>query len=145
MKLRKLISGGQTGADQQGLIEGRRLGLATGGWVPKGWRTEDGPAPWLAEFGCREHALSSYAPRTEANVRDADITLWFGNIGSPGYLCTQRAARKYYKQFIDNPTHTLVQSLAESWESFNVAGNRLSKNPGVVKLVRDAFAGLNGE
>ena len=43
-----IISGGQTGADQGGLLAARKSGIQTGGWCPLGWRTELGPAPWLA-------------------------------------------------------------------------------------------------
>lgn len=144
MILRKIISGGQTGADQQGFVEGRRLGLETGGWVPKGWRTEDGPAPWLATFGCQEHPLSSYPPRTDANVRDSDATLWFGNTSSPGYYCTLKACEKYNRPFIVNPHPRDMVDLAWKYEVWNIAGNRASKNPGVAITVMEAFAPLDG-
>jgi Circularly permutated YpsA SLOG family len=39
MLLKKIISGGQTGADQAGLRTAKRLGIETGGWMPQGWRT----------------------------------------------------------------------------------------------------------
>ncbi|MFZ8324119.1 YpsA SLOG family protein, partial [Staphylococcus aureus] len=42
MKLKKVISGGQTGADQAGLRAGKAAGLETGGMVPKGCLTDDG-------------------------------------------------------------------------------------------------------
>ena len=45
MFLTKIISGGQTGADYGALLAAHALGLETGGWAPKGWRTEDGPKP----------------------------------------------------------------------------------------------------
>ena len=47
----KIISGGQTGVDQAALRAAKACGIPTGGWAPKGWRTEDGPAPWLADLG----------------------------------------------------------------------------------------------
>lgn len=43
MTLRKIISGGQTGADQGGLRAGRLLHLETGGTAPHNWMTEQGP------------------------------------------------------------------------------------------------------
>jgi predicted Rossmann-fold nucleotide-binding protein len=70
--LRKVISGGQTGVDQAGLRAARAVGLATGGSAPRGWETEDGPAPWLAE--CEREG---YLARTEANVRASDGTMIF--------------------------------------------------------------------
>ena len=46
--------GGQTGADQGGLRAARACGIPTGGWAPRGWQTEDGPCPALANFGLVE-------------------------------------------------------------------------------------------
>ena len=44
---RKVISGGQTGADQAGLVAARRFGIPTGGWMPRGWKTSgDKLAKW---------------------------------------------------------------------------------------------------
>ena len=61
----KVISGGQTGADQAGLIAAEKAGITTGGWMPKGFRTLDGPNPGLAaRFGLREHPSEEYPPRT---------------------------------------------------------------------------------
>jgi hypothetical protein len=42
--LELVISGGQTGADQGGLRATRACGIPTGGWAPRGWLTEAGPA-----------------------------------------------------------------------------------------------------
>lgn len=71
----KIISGGQTGVDQAALRAAKACGIPTGGWAPKGFRTEAGPAPWLADFGLREHASADYPVRTRANCRDAGLTL----------------------------------------------------------------------
>lgn len=46
----KIVSGAQTGVDQDGLLTAIELGLEWGGWVPKGWRTENGTvAPVVCE------------------------------------------------------------------------------------------------
>ena len=48
----KIISGGQTGADQAGLAVAKRLGIPAGGFLPKGFLTEAGPRHDLAaEYG----------------------------------------------------------------------------------------------
>ena len=71
----KVISGGQTGADQVGLVVARRFGIPTGGSMPQGWKTVTGANPQLAEeFGLREHT-GDYADRTAANVRDSHGTI----------------------------------------------------------------------
>ena len=50
MSIKKIISGFQTGADIGGILAAKRLGLETGGTMPKGFRTEDGPRPEFAEL-----------------------------------------------------------------------------------------------
>jgi len=139
MKLRKVISGGQTGADKTALICARRLGLETGGTAPKMYRTEAGVDASLRDYGLVQSRFYDYAPRTRDNVRDAEVTLWFGNVGSPGYWCTQTAAKSWGKPFHVNPDAQTLKELACTYEVWNVAGNRVSKNPRVVRLVEDAF------
>lgn len=144
MKLRLVLSGGQTGADKTGLICAKELGIATGGTAPKGYRTEAGPDLSLRDvYGLVESEDWTYQPRTRANVRDAEATLWFGNIGSPGYKCTMKAAKKFTKDTFENPDADLMKALVFVYEVVNVAGNRLSTNPKVVDLVRDAFKGIS--
>jgi len=71
----KVISGGQTVADQAGLIATRRFGIPTGGWMPNGFETADGPNPQLArKYRLREHR-SGNAERTATNWRDSDGTI----------------------------------------------------------------------
>jgi hypothetical protein len=89
--LTKVISGGQTGADQAGLRAARAAGILTGGWAPRGWLVEskdgnkDVAAPWLGLlFGLEECAQLGYAARTRANARDSDTTIWFGNVDTSG-------------------------------------------------------------
>lgn len=138
MKLKLVISGGQTGADRTALVCAKELGLATGGTAPKGYRTETGDDPTLKTlFGLVEDLSSSYPPRTKLNVKNANITLWFGNVNSPGYWSTWNAAKSLHRPFVENPT-SLVE-LADLHEVINFAGNRLSSNPNVVNLVRAAF------
>jgi hypothetical protein len=48
--LDKTISGGQTGADQAAWRAAKAHAIATGGWMPKGFLTEDGPRPEFAEL-----------------------------------------------------------------------------------------------
>lgn len=139
MKLRKILSGGQTGADKAGLEVAKELGLETGGTAPKGYRTESGTDHSLKELGLVESPYWQYQPRTKQNVKDADITVWFGNIGSPGYWCTCNAAKAYHKPFIENPTSEQFRALAEEYEVINTAGNRASTNPGVSQLVKDTI------
>lgn len=137
MKLKKIISGGQTGVDQVGLRVAKAFGIPTGGWAPRGWKTEDGPAPWLrTEYGLRETIASDYRGRTTLNVRDADVTIWFGSVDSPGYKATVRAAQATYatrgnwlERWLVNPTIPAIMKAFEMFGIVNIAGNRLSRNP----------------
>lgn len=103
LMLRRIISGGQVGADQGGLRAGKILGLETSGIVPKGWKTLAGPAPWLgAEYGCYEHTKSDYPSRTAANVWLSSGTVRFAfDFNSPGERCTLKAIKKYGKPCFD--------------------------------------------
>jgi len=135
----KFVSGGQTGADRGGLEAGKILGFETGGWVPKGWRTENGPDPTLATFGCKEHLSSDYPPRTRVNVAYADGTIWFGRTGSPGYKCTYNATVEFDSLFIVNPTSQELLDLVKERKIriCNISGNRESKNPGIQRRTKD--------
>lgn len=145
MKLRKIISGGQTGADREGLFCASKLGIETGGTAPKGFCTEYGRDDGLPLYGLVESKSKGYPPRTRQNVKDADITVWFGNVGSPGFKCTDKACRDYSKPFSVNPDADTFRSFADQFEVINIAGNRESTNPSVKNLVRAAFEGLKND
>ena len=133
--LRKVISGGQCGADRGGLEAARAMGLDTGGTAPKGYRTWYGPAPDLADFGVVEHTSPLYPPRTAQNIRDSDATLIVAsNPDSGGTLLTQRLCRS-----VGKPYHIITLPIADRSkviesacnfiqrkcvEVLNVAGNR---------------------
>jgi hypothetical protein len=75
----QVISGGQTGADQTGWRAAEACSIPTGGWMPFGFLSEDGPQRWFANvYGAREMPTKSYPARTVQNVMDSDGTLWFG-------------------------------------------------------------------
>ena len=104
--LTKVISGGQIGADVAALRAAQKCGLETGGFVPKGWRTLDGPAPELSEFGCVETNSSDYPSRTKLNVQQSDATMRIAvDFNSKGEKLTlreiQRANRPCYDVPID--------------------------------------------
>ena len=70
-----IISGGQTGVDIAGLRAGHCLGFRTGGWAPRGFRTQAGLKPKLGSvFNLREHS-GGYTARTWKNVDASSVTL----------------------------------------------------------------------
>ena len=127
--VRKIIAGGQTGIDRMGLEVARDLGYETGGTAPKGFKTENGSDPSLADFGLVESTSTDYTVRTEKNVVDSDGTVLFGNMNSPGSLETVQLLKKHKKPYITNPTvEELIDWFNENnIEVLNVAGNRGSK------------------
>ena len=141
----KIITSGQTGADQGALDAALRLGHPCGGWCPKGRKSEAGRIP--DRYPMQEHPSASYPARTEANDRDADGTLVFIS-GQPtrGTALTLKLARKHAKPlFIVDLEQAAVDAAAERiWEwgvenrikVLNVAGSRESKHPGIGGIVQ---------
>lgn len=82
--IEKIISGGQTGADQGGLLAAKELGIKTGGYIVRAYMTENGPAPWLAEYGLIELPDYNYPARTRKNVQESDATALFGRLTERG-------------------------------------------------------------
>lgn len=137
----RIISGGQTGVDRAALEVAKELGIATGGWAPKGWRIDGGTDPSLEGFGPREHSSSYYPARTAANVCDADATIMFGDVTSPGCALTVRLCQKYQKPLLVNPTAPFLREWlrAHGIKTLNVAGNRLRINPTAARLARQVL------
>lgn len=138
--LRKIISGGQTGADRGGLEAGKKLGLPTGGTAPRGFRTENGPDPSLKDLGVAEHRSADFRPRTIRNVEDSDGTVWFGMTDTPGALATLRAAIEMDRPLLLNPLPGALREWIANKNIgvLNVAGNRESLHPGLQQEV-EAF------
>jgi hypothetical protein len=142
----KVISGGQNGADQAGIEAAKIVGLKTGGWLPKGCRTLDGPRPkFLDLYQMQEHASASYARRTEANVRDSDGTIRFARVfSSAGEKCTLKAIKWFNKPDlkIDVDNLPAVEQVV-SWikqhniQVLNIAGNSEQTAEGIGKIVRE--------
>ncbi len=152
-----LISGGQDGGDEGGLMAGARLGLPTGGVAPSGWLVSTGSAQELLQgYGLIEGPANNtvagdYRIRTILNARQADATIIFGSVDPErdkgSYLTLQLA--KWYAE-TQNAAYCLVsvddlstpEKIAETaqvvrdWivenhvRVLNVAGNRQMKVKG---------------
>ena len=139
----KIISGGQSGADQGGLYGARDAGFPTGGYAPSNFYTEDGPRPALLQsFGLVDSRLD-YVGRTRLNVKNSDFTLWFGNVDSPGGIATKREVKNAGKYFYD-ASYSSPERIAEALfvggkTCVNIAGNRESHAKGICKYVRDVI------
>ena len=138
--MKKIISGGQVGVDISALKAAKELGVATGGWMPQGFMTEEGPHPEYAElYGLKEHQSPKYPPRTEQNILESDGTLVIANdLQSSGTRLTIHLCAKLRKPCrIVAFEEPVIMSLLYRWikenhiEVLNVAGNRESKAPGI--------------
>ena len=146
--LKRIISGGQTGADQAALAAAYDQGIETGGWCSNQWLTEDGPAPWLEEkYGLKECLDPGYPIRTIQNIRDSDGTVLFGNTESPGSKLAIKNAKLMKKpilhaRFTTQPTPEDLAAWIDEWsiEILNVGGNRASKNKAVYTLTYTTLA-----
>jgi hypothetical protein len=134
--IRKIISGGQTGADRAALDAARELGVTTGGWVPKGRRAEDGSIP-DRYLGLRETPGDDYETRTRWNVHEADATLILSHGPlTGGSKLTELIARELRKAVLHVDLSTMSADGAvdaiRAWlagvagETLNVAGPRAS-------------------
>lgn len=149
MPLRKIVSGGQTGADRGALDAAIALGIPHGGWCPRGRRAEDGTIP--SRYRLTEVDDSGYVTRTERNVRDADATVVFtrGHM-TPGSDLTVMFAALHGKPLLHLNIGRMTEAQAASrlgeWLDhgnvtvLNVAGSRESKAPGIQSLVRHVIS-----
>jgi hypothetical protein len=146
MMIKKIISGGQTGADQAALDAALKLDIPHGGWIPKGRITENGSLS--DKYQLHEMPTSSYVDRTEQNVIDSDGTL----IVSHGWLTGGSALTR--ELAMENGKHWLHIDLIKisqfdaavkinTWisdkhiEVLNVAGPRASKDSKIYQAVTD--------
>lgn len=135
--IKKIISGGQTGADRAALDAAIKLSIPHGGWIPKGRLTENGPLG--PEYQLKETRTSGYAERTEKNVLEADGTL----IVSRGPLTggseyTREMAVRHHRPWLhidlNNRAAFQAATVINKWifgkkiEILNVAGPRASKD-----------------
>ena len=70
--IKKIISGGQTGAGQAALDVALAFELPYGGWIPRGRKTENGPLP--QKYHLKEADSASYTRCAKDRVRSCIIT-----------------------------------------------------------------------
>ena len=150
MPVVKIVSGAQTGVDRAALDVALALGLACGGWVPRGRLAEDGVIS--RRYPVRETESRAYADRTLRNVKDSDATLILTR-GMPtgGTALTLRHAEHLRRPCLvvdlcaDASPAVVRAWLAESRvRILNVAGPRESHAPGIhgeaERFLRTVFA-----
>lgn len=148
MKVRKIISGGQTGADRAALDFARERGMATGGFVPRGRRAEDGPLPTERYPQLVETRSRRYAERTELNVLGADATIIVshGRLGG-GSRLTRKLAEKHRKPVLHvdlletDPERAALRArrflAGANCKTLNIAGPRASEDPEIYRQTKE--------
>ena len=144
----KIISGGQTGADRAALDWAIANNIPYGGWCPKGRLAEDGVID--VKYNLQETPKAEYIQRTEWNVRDSDATVIFSIAPTltGGSLATADLASAHQKPCLHLSAAQSTTENARNFREFmmehkigalNVAGPRISGEPGVGRLVTDIF------
>lgn len=149
--LKKVVSGGQTGADRAGLDAALWAGLEIGGWCPKGRRAEDGVVP--ARYPMQETVSGDYIYRTIMNITDSDATIVLcRGVPTGGSKLTVSTCHDLGKPvLVMDPSNSIIlnQDCLVSFlntldvKILNVAGSRESKRPGIyndaLALLREVF------
>ena len=142
--IKRIISGGQTGADRAALDFAIKMDLPHGGWVPKGRLAEDGDLP--EKYEQKEMPTTSYPKHTEQNVIDSDgtIIITHGKLTGDSRL-TKEFAENQKKPCLHVDLNQEVEYEAavhiDDWtqehtiEVLNVAGPRASKDPKIYTKV----------
>ena len=106
--LHKIISGGQTGADQGGLMAAWSHNVETGGQAPLDYKTQNGCNPILKSLGLTQG--SDYAGRTKINVNDSDGTVIVAhNMNSPGTMLTRSRVKEACKPLLELHIMDMIQ------------------------------------
>jgi Circularly permutated YpsA SLOG family len=153
----RIVSGGQTGVDRAALDVALALGIAYGGWCPRGGWAEDLRLPpgLLARYPLlRETPASEPTQRTRWNVRDSDATLILVAGAPPapasGTALTLAAAEERGRPVavVDLDTTGARERAGAllagvpSAGTLNVAGPRESGAPGIYAQTRELLAEL---
>ncbi len=145
MVIKKIISGGQTGADIAGIDAAIFCNVPYGGWLPRGRKAENGTVPEkYTQF--QVMTRGGYPKRTEQNVIDSDGTVIFtyGKLAGGSSLTKKfsvknnRPWRHVDLDAVNNPT-ALINDWVLDWDIkiLNVAGKSASKAPGIYNQVKN--------
>ncbi|QLH41976.1 MAG: putative molybdenum carrier protein [Coxiellaceae bacterium] len=148
LRIKKIVSGGQTGVDRAALDVAITLEVPHGGWCPKGRKAEDGKI--ADRYQLKETPTDVYDERTTWNVRDSDGTLII--IKEPamgGTLLTIEVAKQFNKPYLvyDLSAKPDIDKIVD-WinenaiQTLNVAGPRQSQSENIYQIAYDIMQQL---
>lgn len=143
VKIDRVVSGGQTGADRAALDAAMAVGVPVGGWCPRGRRAEDGIID--ERYPLTETPGAAVEQRTSWNVRDSDATLVLVlRDVDAGTAFTIEEAERFGRpvQRVEVPAGAAAVGRVRTWIDdhdvavLNVAGPRESNAPGLYEAAR---------
>ncbi len=149
--LKKIISGGQTGADRAALDFAIKFNISHGGWIAKGRKTESGPLPLI--YNLKEMRTYDYPGRTKQNILDSTGTV----IISRGSLTGGSKLTLSFSRATGRPNCHIDLLKLESFEAaiilqsfilenqiqtLNVAGPRASHDPDIYFEVKSLIEAM---
>ena len=144
--IKKIISGGQVGADQGALDVAIKYGIPHGGWIQKGRKTQSGVLP--PKYHLKEMLTASFKDRIEQNVIDShgSVIITHGTLTGGADYCL-KMAQKHGRPCLHIDLNTLSEFTAASrlnaWikendiEVLNVNGSRTSEDSRIYKDTMD--------
>ena len=140
--LKKIISGGQIGADQAALDAAIKYNFPHGGWIQKGRKTQSGTLP--DKYHLKEMFVSGYKERIEENVikSDGTVIISHGDLaGGADYSqqMTEKHNRPCLHIDLSRTPAFMASSEINTWiiendiEIMNVTGSRASEDSDIYK------------
>jgi hypothetical protein len=149
--IKKIISGGQTGADQAALDSAIQLDMPHGGWVPKGRITQEGSLP--DKYKLQEIPDDSYPSHTEQNVIDSDgtVIITHGKLYDGSDYAREMSVkhgRPWIKIDLDITAPLDAALKISNWiiensiAILNITGSSADKDPKIYEKTRDIIDGV---
>lgn len=135
--LKKIISGGQTGADQAALDTAIKFNIDHGGWIPKGRKTEAGPLP--EKYRLKEMESDDYRDRTRQNIIDSHGTV----IISRAELTGGSKLTQSFAKVAGRPNCFINLSYIEEYEAASMLQSFITENQ--IKILNVAGPRLSGQ
>jgi len=148
--IKKIITGGQIGADQGALDVAIKYGIPHGGWIQKGRKTQGGVLP--PKYHLEEMSTASFKDRIEQNVIDShgSVVISHGTLTGGADYCL-KMAQKHGRPCLHIDLNTISEFTAASrlnaWvkendiEVLNVNGSRTSEDSTIYKDTMDILEG----